>query len=182
MRLLAIRGELGVADLGLPVVGGGLDGADPVFGDEAQVAHAVLRVAEEQHEQVAGARQLVAHRLQAQVDAVLGVMPECADEALQAAVGAADADAVADDVIGGDGDDAPGDGVLAPGGERVVIQLAAPRRVVVVVRKGRECRLDRLAQPGLSSTRAVTAARAAGGAPRRPRRKSRSRMMVLQMP
>ena len=66
----------------------------------------------------------------------LGVVPECADEALQAAVGAGDLDAVADDVIGGDGDDAPGDGVLAPGGERVVVQLgdAAPGRSHAVER------------------------------------------------
>ena len=42
-----------------------------------------------------------------QVHAVLGEVPEFLDEAIQALIGAADLDAVADDIVCGDADDAP---------------------------------------------------------------------------
>ena len=106
-----------IDQLGLPVVSGGFDALDAVLGDEADVGHAVLVVAEEQHEQVSGAGELLAHLLQAQVDHVLGVVPELGDEFVESPVGRTDHDLIADHVVGSDGDDAPCDGVLAPGGE-----------------------------------------------------------------
>jgi len=60
------------------------------------------------------------------------MVPEGVDEFVKNAVGAADLDVVADDVVGGDGDDAPGDGVLAPGCEGVGVDLLDLGGVVVL--------------------------------------------------
>ena len=60
------------------------------------------------------------------------MVPEGADEFIEGAVGGADADVVADHVVGGDADDAPGDGVFAPGGEGVLVELLDAGGVVVV--------------------------------------------------
>ncbi len=128
----AVLQALHVGDLVLPVVEGGLDAQDAVLGDEAQVAHTVGGIAEERHEEIAGARQLLAHGFQAQVQAVLGVVPESPDEALQAAQRRGELQGVADDVIGRDRDDAEGDRVLAPGGQGVGVELLHLRRVVVM--------------------------------------------------
>ena len=60
------------------------------------------------------------------------MVPEFADEFVESAVGGADADVVADDVVGGDGDDAPGERVFAPGGEGVLVEFVDTAGVIVV--------------------------------------------------
>ena len=126
-----------IGELGLPIVGGGFDLEDAVFGDEAEVGHAVLGVAEEEDKEVTGARELVAHGFEAQSKKVLGMVPECFDIFVQEAVGGADLDPVSDNVIGGDSDDAPGDRVLAPGFEGVLVDLVDLGGVVVVRTAGK---------------------------------------------
>ena len=60
------------------------------------------------------------------------MVPECADEFVEGAIGRADADVVADDVVCGDSDDAPCQRVLAPGGEGVLVEFVDAGGVVVV--------------------------------------------------
>ena len=68
------------------------------------------------------------------------MVPEFADKFLQGAVGGADADVVSDDIVGGDGDrcglsikhDSSGEGVLAPGGEGVLVEFVDSAGVIVV--------------------------------------------------
>ena len=102
--------------------------------DGAHVAHAVRRIAREQQEQLARARQLVAEPVQPHVHPVLRVAPEAVDERLHFGcclysrlIFAAQAYALAHHVVRRQRDDPPRQGVSAPGLQRLL--QVAPRLV-----------------------------------------------------
>jgi len=51
------------------------------------------------------------------------VVPKALDEGVEMGIIAAQVDAAADDIIGGGGDNAPCQGILAPGGQAVGVLL-----------------------------------------------------------
>ena len=64
--------------------------------------------------------------------AVFGVIPEVTDETVKPLVPGAHGEAVAYNIVGDNGNDAPGNGVLAPGFEGVGVDLLDGAGVVVV--------------------------------------------------
>ena len=105
-------------------MGGGGDLGDLLGVDGADVAHAAGVGADEQ-EEVAGTGEFIGHAEQAVIHLVEAVLPEFAEECLGALVRAFQLKAAADGVLGGELDDAPGEGVVAPGVQALLEDLLA---------------------------------------------------------
>lgn len=103
------------AEFVFEVVGVGLDLVDGGGGDGAEVAHAVDGVGVEGDEDFAGEGELAGPVELAVVEVVEGVVPPAVEEGLDVGVDGAQARAFAEDVVGGEFDDAEGEGVDAVG-------------------------------------------------------------------
>ena len=125
-RLCAARVALQIGQFASPVLGRCFDLYDAVLGHRPQIAHPIGWVTMQRHKEVAGAPQLVYQVWQRQIQVVLWVMPP----ALQKAADLPrrfQPDAIPHHKIGGQVDHAPRQRIDPPGGQRILIELAASR-------------------------------------------------------
>jgi hypothetical protein len=94
-----------------------------IFRNKADITHPIHVIAEEQDEQISESAQLVTHGFQSQVHSVLWTMPEGADKLIQCSIHGCNRGRIPNHIIGDDGDNTPGDRVLAPGGLRILIDI-----------------------------------------------------------
>ena len=103
-----ICGELVIALLVFEVVGVGFDAVDAAGGDLADVGESAAGDAAEHEKELSAAGEFVAPAVEAAVEVVLGVVPKVVE-----VLGGLEGGAAADDEIGGEGDEAAGEGVGA---------------------------------------------------------------------
>ena len=103
-----ICGELVVAALVFEIVRVGFDAVDAAGGDFADVGEAAAGDAAEHEEELSAAGEFVAPAVEAAVEVVLGVVPKVVE-----VLGGLEGGAAAKDEIGGEGDEAAGEGVGA---------------------------------------------------------------------